>query len=97
MDDNDLKPKGDNVHPGNTTDPASTSRDTIRLDDPDSVRAWLTAVRPLVDEIIEWGRDAARPKRERVLSHWEVLRRIRRAARTLEDLFAAAARALDTK
>jgi hypothetical protein len=97
MDDNDLKPKRDDVHPGNTSESPSTSRDPIRFDDPDSVRAWLTAVRPLVGEIIEWGRDAARPKRERVLSHWEVLRRIRRAARTLEDLFAAAERALDTK
>jgi hypothetical protein len=97
MADKDMKPKDDNVHQGDTPDPSLASRDTVRFDDPDSVRAWLTTVRPLVDGIIEWGRDAAHPKRERVLSHWEVLRRIKRAARTLEDLFAAAERALDTK
>ena len=90
MDDKDSKPNEGNGKPEEPNNASLGSRVTAQFDNPQAVRAWVSAVRPLVSELIESGRDAARPKRERVLSRWEALRRIKRAARRLDELFAAA-------
>lgn len=78
------------------TDPSSTltTRDAVRWDDLDDIRLWLAALRAAVDDALGAGKDAARPRRDRMLSRAEARRKIEAAELTIEALLNAGERSL---
>lgn len=80
-----------------TTDPSSsstTARDAVRWDDPEDVRLWLASLRSAVEDAVAAGEDAARPKRDRVLSRAEARRKLTAAEQAIASLLDAGERSL---
>ena len=67
---------------------------SVRWEDLDDVRLWIAALRAAVDDALGAGEDAARPKRDRVLSRAEARRKIEAAELTIEALLNAGERSL---
>jgi hypothetical protein len=72
----------------------SSTRDVVCFTDPEDVRLWLAALRSAIYDGLSAGEDAARPKRERVLSRNEAQRKLTVAEEKAECLLAAGERGL---
>ena len=82
----------------NPTDLPSLSaapRDAVRWEDPEDIRLGIAALRAASDEGLGAGEDAARPKRDRVLSHAEARRRIALGELRITSLLDAGERGLE--
>jgi hypothetical protein len=82
----------------NPTDLPSLSaplRDAVRWEDPEDIRLWIAALRAASDEGLGAGEDAARPKRNRVLSHAEARRRIAVGEQRIANLLDSGERGLE--
>jgi hypothetical protein len=67
----------------------------VRWGDSEDIRLWIAALRSAADEGLGAGEDAARPKRDRVLSHAEDRRRIAVGEQKIANLLDAGERGLE--
>jgi hypothetical protein len=67
----------------------------VRWGDPEDIRLWIAALRSAADEGLGAGEDAARPKRDRVLSQAEARRRIALSEQRIANLLDAGERGLE--
>jgi len=70
---------------------------SLRLDDPERVAAWLKDLREQIDNALAAGEDATRRFHRRVLSRAEARRKLRAANASIDELMEMAERALGTK
>lgn len=72
----------------------SPAREAVHWNEPEDVRLWIAALRSAAHDGIAAGEDAARPKRDRVLSRNEARRKLDAADRTIASLLDAGERGL---
>ena len=68
---------------------------SLRWDDREQMRQWLTVLREATHDSYAAGEDATRPLRDRVLSRAEAKRRLCEAQTSIEKLLTLAENALD--
>jgi hypothetical protein len=83
------------ANPADLPSLSSPPRDAVRWDDPEDVRLWIAALRSASEEGLGAGEDAARPKRDRVLSHAQARSRIALGEQKIANLLDAGERGLE--